>query len=58
VKKAIIEDQLVYPGCYETQAANSKATPSAAPEITEEMNEKTTADLCSYGGLTGYESIE
>jgi hypothetical protein len=39
VKKAIIEDQLVYPGCYETQAANSKATPSAAPEITEEMNE-------------------
>jgi hypothetical protein len=61
-KQAVIEDQLVYPGQNETQASNTATqadyTPSAVPEITEEMNEETTADLCPHGGLAEYESVE
>jgi hypothetical protein len=61
-KQAIIEDQLVYPGRDETQTASSQPhsdyTPSAVPEITEELNQETTADLCPHGGLAEYESVE
>ncbi|MEJ2423339.1 MAG: hypothetical protein P8101_02605 [Candidatus Thiodiazotropha sp.] len=57
-----IQNQLVYPGASGQQAtsfvARPEYTPSSTPEITDELNDQETADLCPHGGRAEYSSIE